>query len=182
MDASSAALLRSDAVFENNVYRGVTVPTVWVSTSKCSGKDCVSRLTADAKRTVLDEVLEYENPDIEARICHDLGCTPAVAKGIFTDLKKFLWLAAQAPTQDIIPTPAIDEGWHCFILYTQDYADFCEKYFGQFIHHTAHRVGEPRSLRTELIPTIDAMHAHFGGKPSRNWDYVPYEEVMLQAA
>lgn len=25
--------------------------------------------------------------------------------------------------------------WHTFILFTKPYADFCEKYFGHFIHH-----------------------------------------------
>jgi hypothetical protein len=25
--------------------------------------------------------------------------------------------------------------WHCFILFTKDYADFCQKYFGYYIHH-----------------------------------------------
>lgn len=29
----------------------------------------------------------------------------------------------------------IDEMWHTFILFTRDYADFCERHFGLFVHH-----------------------------------------------
>ena len=29
----------------------------------------------------------------------------------------------------------IDEIWHAHILCTRDYADFCARQFGQFIHH-----------------------------------------------
>ena len=29
----------------------------------------------------------------------------------------------------------IDEMWHMFILFTEDYYNFCNKYFGHYIHH-----------------------------------------------
>ena len=29
----------------------------------------------------------------------------------------------------------LDEMWHTFLLFTRDYADFCERYFGFFLHH-----------------------------------------------
>lgn len=37
--------------------------------------------------------------------------------------------------EKIVPSPLVDEFWHQFILYTRDYAEFCEKHFGRFIHH-----------------------------------------------
>jgi len=33
------------------------------------------------------------------------------------------------------PTDQIDAAWHEFVLYTQDYAAFCNDMFGRFIHH-----------------------------------------------
>lgn len=167
-----------DTAFTDNAYRGVNVPKVWIMTSKCAGKDCVSRLAADPKRAIVEDVMAYKNRDVEARICRELDCDPATAHQLFEDLMRFLWLAGAAPTHDMIPSPIIDEAWHCFLLFTQDYADFCEEYFGSFIHHTAHRVGEPRSDRTELIPTIDAMHEFLGGIPSRNWHYLSVEAAL----
>jgi hypothetical protein len=182
MNAQADVRHPHDAEFVDDTYRGVTVPKVWIMTSKCSGKGCISKLAADPNRTLLENVMAYQNPDVEARICRDLRCNPEVAHGVFEDLKKFLWLAGAAPTHDMVPTPIIDEGWHCFLLFTQDYADFCQRFFGTFIHHTAHRVGELRSQRVELIPSIDAMHQFFGGIPSSNWHYAPVEDLAKMAA
>ena len=30
----------------------------------------------------------------------------------------------------------IDDMWHTFLLFTKDYADFCEKYIGKYFHHS----------------------------------------------
>ena len=35
-----------------------------------------------------------------------------------------------------MPSQAVDEVWHDFILNTKEYAKFCQGAFGQFMHHT----------------------------------------------
>ncbi len=35
-----------------------------------------------------------------------------------------------------MPTQVTDDLWHEFILFTRDYQRFCDKAFGQFLHHT----------------------------------------------
>lgn len=35
-----------------------------------------------------------------------------------------------------MPSQAVDDLWHEFILYTRDYEQFCRKAFGRFMHHT----------------------------------------------
>lgn len=35
-----------------------------------------------------------------------------------------------------MPSQAVDEVWHDFILNTREYAIFCERAFGRFMHHT----------------------------------------------
>lgn len=35
----------------------------------------------------------------------------------------------------IPPSMDIDEVWHMHILFTQKYKEFCQKYFGRFLHH-----------------------------------------------
>ncbi len=32
--------------------------------------------------------------------------------------------------------PLVDIGWHTFLLYTREYAEFCDKVGGRFIHHS----------------------------------------------
>jgi hypothetical protein len=34
-----------------------------------------------------------------------------------------------------MPSQAVDELWHAFILYTREYQSFCRRAFGTFLHH-----------------------------------------------
>ena len=34
-----------------------------------------------------------------------------------------------------MPSQAVDEAWHEFILFTHHYADFCDEVLGRFLHH-----------------------------------------------
>jgi hypothetical protein len=34
-----------------------------------------------------------------------------------------------------MPSQAVDEAWHAFILSTKSYASFCQRAFGKFLHH-----------------------------------------------
>jgi hypothetical protein len=55
-----------------------------------------------------------------------------IAKG----LRQFFLAHAQSGRFVSMPSQAVDELWHQFILYTKAYADFCNKAFGRFMHHT----------------------------------------------
>lgn len=46
----------------------------------------------------------------------------------------FLETCATA-TEPIGPSELVDIGWHAFILYTHEYAEFCDRIAGRFIHH-----------------------------------------------
>ena len=35
-----------------------------------------------------------------------------------------------------MPSQVVDDLWHEFILFTRDYGAFCQRAFGQFLHHT----------------------------------------------
>ncbi|HMK09486.1 MAG TPA: hypothetical protein VK449_10695 [Anaerolineales bacterium] len=49
-------------------------------------------------------------------------------------------------------SPEVDDVWHDFILFTREYAEFCQTAFGTFIHHV------PRTSRT---PRTDAGREAF---------------------
>lgn len=70
----------------------------------------------------------------------------------------------------VIPSPVIDEAWHIFVLFTQDYEKFCQESFGNFVHHFPHS-GEEEVSPSILKETIDTIHAVFGKIPSLNWHY-----------
>lgn len=54
------------------------------------------------------------------------------AQILFAELEVFLSSAASSCR---VPSKEVDEAWHEFILFTRQYADYCIKKFGRFIHH-----------------------------------------------
>lgn len=40
-----------------------------------------------------------------------------------------------ATDEPLVPSPLADAGWHAMLLYTREYAAFCNQLAGRFIHH-----------------------------------------------
>lgn len=87
----------------------------------------------------LEQVLLYENDEVIRRFMKNHGVSLPEAQEIFTETKRWLWFAAQRSPSDQLPLfndgNPIDLMWHTFLLFTFDYAQFCQKYFGKFVHH-----------------------------------------------
>lgn len=47
----------------------------------------------------------------------------------------FLSACALNPNARLAPSRLVDAGWHAFLLHTADYAEFCQRIAGRFIHH-----------------------------------------------
>lgn len=117
---------------------------------------------------LLDDVMGYENPDIIHRLKDKLGLSEEEAHALFGDTKRFLFLCGTVPGR-WGPPEKIDACWHEFILYTKDYAAFCEKYFGRFIHHNPRRVTDPPKDGARPRKTLAAIQQLFGTDLSPNW-------------
>lgn len=152
-------------------YKGVTFEPGFHLTSTGSGGGTLSVTEAVERDRLQAEKPAYNNPAVVARISREMKCSVERAEVLFADVVKFLWMAST--TNEVrIPTPAIDEAWHVFLLFTKDYMSFCDEFCGGYMHHQPHR-GEKIDITLELVtPTIDHMAAAFGAPPSSNWDYV----------
>jgi hypothetical protein len=108
-------------------------------------------LTVTPPRTVvctLEEALAYENEPVVFEFMDMFDVEYEESREIFGEVKKWLWLCAYSAEQkevndadlpDIYVSfdfAIIDEMWHTFMLHSIAYTDFCEKYFGFYIHHT----------------------------------------------
>lgn len=95
------------------------------------------------KVAALQDVLSYRHAGVVSRYLKDHGGSPVEAEEIFVNLLAWLYLGARAaevrnPAVVVSMYPEllkIDEMWHSFVLYTRDYAEFCQEHFGSFIHH-----------------------------------------------
>jgi hypothetical protein len=91
----------------------------------------------------LDEVLRYNHPGVVRRYAREHQATPEEAAELFREMLKWLYLcgrgAAEGPNGPPLAVhpeiEKIDWMWHTFLLFTRDYAEFCERYFGFFLHH-----------------------------------------------
>ncbi|MCT9010020.1 glycine-rich domain-containing protein [Streptomyces rhizosphaerihabitans] len=57
------------------------------------------------------------------------------ARRIVGQAAAFIATSGQQPFQNLAPSALVDVGWHAFVLHTVDYAIFCEKVVGRFVHH-----------------------------------------------
>ncbi len=114
----------------------------------------------------LPEVLAYENAEVVYRFSDDFGIPFSDAHDVFTETKRWLWLCARhreaklnrrgaPPVLPLISEAhALDLMWHTFLLFTKDYAEFCTRNFGFFIHHTplTHEQKEAERRESEADP------------------------------
>lgn len=97
------------------------------------------------KRPTLDDVMAYQNARVISSFVKSFGVAKEDAADIFEQLKRMLWLVNEMEYDDLraqqkmfsIDTSllVIDEMWHIFILFTKEYREFCDTYFGYFIDH-----------------------------------------------
>lgn len=111
----------------------------------------------------LDEVLAYTHPGVLRRYLKDYGGPRAEAEEVFVETLKWLYLSNRGAERGhacwISPElEKIDRMWHTFLLFTRDYAAFCDRYFGAFLHHAPADPDE----RPEEGETRERLAAQFG--------------------
>jgi hypothetical protein len=113
----------------------------------------------------LKELMEYEAPWLEERCLNeDVASSSQEFQHFFAELKKYLWLAMNHQANLSMFSLRVDEVWHQFILFTHQYHQFCDRIFGQYVHHLPEssfikRAKTPRDTFNQLY------EAEFGTLP-----------------
>jgi hypothetical protein len=81
------------------------------------------------------------------------------AEDILDQSLAFIKACADNPGAQLRPSRAVDVAWHTFILNTAEYAIFCQRIAGRFIHHLPEEFTPPASPGVMLSPTVAAMRA-----------------------
>jgi hypothetical protein len=136
--------------------------------------------------TSLDEVLAYRHGNVVRRYCREQQVSLEVGEERFQEMLKWLYLCyryaidEQPHRFECAMTPELlqlDEMWHCFVLHTRDYAEFCDRYFGFFLHHEPQNdevaeTGTPVDLEAMLTEQLTFVFDILGEETLRAW----YEE------
>ncbi|MQY04757.1 glycine-rich domain-containing protein [Actinomadura macrotermitis] len=112
-------------------------------------------VTADPRSLISPELLAR----LAGRIASEQICTEQHAEQVMLQALGFLKACALNPGAGLAPSEAVDIGWHTFILHTREYADFCQRVAGRFIHHTPADPGESPHQAEAIGSTVAAMRA-----------------------
>ncbi|MFJ8813781.1 glycine-rich domain-containing protein [Amycolatopsis thermoflava] len=90
---------------------------------------------------------------------HDLE--RGLAERIMDQALAFLAACARNTGSPLAPSELVDIGWHTFVLHTRDYAAFCERIAGRFLHHVPTEDHDPaasgEAARGTMARTVAAI-------------------------
>jgi hypothetical protein len=91
-----------------------------------------ARLNARQRAAIATEAPFVLDRLVKDRVAEDV----AEAEQLFAELKKFLVLCDALPENNFgMISARIDAAWHAFILFTSEYSEFGDRYFGRYLHH-----------------------------------------------
>ncbi len=135
----------------------------------------------------LPDILRYYNENVIFRYEKDYSTGKLKGTEAFYELLKYMWLSCKH-TQDLNKNPNdinlhfsctvheemkdIDNMWHTFLLFTQDYYAFCQQYLGVFFHHvpaTSQSNLSKEEYETELSRYLVYIDANLGEETLVKW-------------
>lgn len=141
----------------------------------------------------LNSLLHFSPPDaILQRYEADYPNNTLTAQQAFSEVLKFLWLVAKHGQEkkqlhhdntlnfDFMlhaEMAEIDDMWHTFILFTREYTDFCNHYFGHYIHHAPTPIAEQNKvienysefLHETVNPWLNYVYDNLGADTLKLW-------------
>jgi hypothetical protein len=161
----------------------------------------------------LKRVLSYSHPGVVDRFVHEYRVERKFAEAVFKDLRRYLWLVhlvAEIKERDLpelrsleLKVPmfklmnVMDHFWHVFLLFSEDYENFCEEHFGRRIHHVPEPVSEEirfnrmrqpgkHLLTPEFRSFVDFVWVALGSDVANRWflystDYRVYSRKTITA-
>lgn len=136
----------------------------------------------------LSRLLQYSNPGVLSRYHKDYPDNTMPAGVAMRELLKYMWLcqrhamdrALHCNDESLYFTCVmhlemreIDDMWHTFLLYTEEYHDFCNAYFGTYIHHRPFSEIEKEALHNrqehELYLYLSYIYDHLGDETVKLW-------------
>ncbi|MFF0737718.1 glycine-rich domain-containing protein [Streptomyces chartreusis] len=80
------------------------------------------------------------DPKVMSRLVHRITTdhpeiSDETARRIVGQAAAFIAASGRRPSRGLVPSELVDHGWHAFILHTVDYAAFCDRAAGRFVHH-----------------------------------------------
>lgn len=85
-----------------------------------------------------EEALAFRAPYLIERVIEEgIATTVDEAEALFLEVKRYIVMSHACTPRWGVPANScrVDEVWHNFVLFTQEYADYCQQHFGRFMNH-----------------------------------------------
>ena len=104
------------------------------------------------KNSLAVDALAFEAPFLLEKLLKErIAETTQEADALFSEVKKFIVLARSDETKIWeMYSLRIDEVWHQFVLFTAQYIEFCQRFFGRYVHHSPSNA--PKSEAENSLP------------------------------
>ena len=125
--------------------------------------------------TIPKNIRDYDNQAVRARFAEYYDIDPREVVEIFEAVKDFLYVSHRYEKETgkrlriIDETFVIDEMWHNFILFTEDYRAFCEEMLGEFYHHTPAVSRDETITEAELAEQLEFIRQYIGDEKLELW-------------
>lgn len=125
-----------------------------------------------------EDLLLYKNKDVILRYCKEYNKNEEFANDVFLNLMKWFYVANKCREENFSAHISgslleIDNMWHTFIIFTKDYANFCQTYFKKFIHHIPNTSIDNKKIdsdkKSELKRYLEILVAEFGEETLNLW-------------
>lgn len=83
----------------------------------------------------VNEVLNFDLSPIRKRLQAQSLLSESLIDLALLEYRRFMALVALEKKMFPMCSPEIDEVWHTHLLFTRNYSQFCERVFGEFLHH-----------------------------------------------
>lgn len=125
--------------------------------------------------TAARAALEFKAPYVAEKL-HKERFVESLADGeaLLEEVKKYLVLCeSDRSTSWSMYSLRVDQAWHQFILFTVQYTDFCQRFFGKYLHHNPSNAPKTTKKRSGAEATFDMFCARyealFGTPPPDAW-------------
>lgn len=130
----------------------------------------ITEVPAPEADSALDDIFAFEAPYlIEKLIKNSIVDTTDEAEELFREVKRYLFLCDQDDYRVWnMYSLRVDEAWHQFILFTRQYIEFSERYFGRYVPHNpsnAPKVDTDRPVEKTSFTQFCARYEELFGEP-----------------
>ncbi len=121
---------------------------------------------------LMEAAMVYSHGPLIEFHCRNHTIRRPIALQRFEGIKMFLGVCAQVPGV-YVPSLPVDEIWHDFLMFTEDYCGFCNTQLGCYIHHRPVNGDPPsgylatRVLLEQLAGPLDSVIWPIGER--RTW-------------